>query len=872
MPEVKGLTIAIGAATGEFKAGLEDVKSQLGGLGSFAESAMGLLSNPIALATAAVVGIGTAAFQVGMEFDSAFDKIALRVGAMNPQLAGLQEDFSAVFAGVPDDADKVSTAISELSSRLGLAGPALQSLSTELLAASRLLGGDIKSDAAAFGQVVNEWKIDDKSAAMNTLFTAAASAGKTLADFGGQVALLGPSLQTMGLNLDQSIALVAELERTGQPATRVVKELAASEDHGREIIEKMLPQLNAAVATYKEYPKAIEGAAEATDDFGEKWDTFKKQFMEAIEPVGTFFVNLAGWIIDAENWVGSLSQKAADLGEPFREWLGLSDETKKSTDENEKAVSKFGETVKTNVIPPTVNMTDELKKKKIADEAAKKAAEEHEKQLKAQAEEMKKASEEAHQLAASFGDLITQNAIAEAEAKALAGQAGELATAFASVKQPVINLDLAGRGATQAMTELNAVMALIPPVLSTVDAGTVATAAAFASLQSKSKTELETMKTTAETNFNLITASGEATPQQINEAWINMLTARQTALAADGIALPAAEKATLDKLLEEQKTFKEGSTGETGTFTQWGEDVKGILNGLGSDMFQGMFAGEFSLETVKSALGTIRDSFADAFSKPIMNLLTGPDGFVTKGLKVITDELNNIIGKLTGSGGVKEGLEKTFGGTSPSIPGAGGKTPGIPGGATTTASDAAGSTASDVGGAASKLNVASFVMDAVALGVDIFQSFQFAAMNKSLDIIVKHTLQMVNILGGENQDSGISKKLADIQEGVWFGPGVKAVEDFRNKWFDFGLPIFRALETQGAYIQPTLDHFGSEYFGSWGPKFDAIERNTAATAMAVRELQGVQASQGTQINVLQTAIERNTGGLATTIARIPRAR
>jgi hypothetical protein len=150
---------------------------------------------------------------------------------------------------------------------------------------------------------------------------------------------------------------------------------------------------------------------------------------------------------------------------------------------------------------------------------------------------------------------------------------------------------------------------------------------------------------------------------------------------------------------------------------------------------------------------------------------------------------------------------------------------------------------------------------------------QRAKMNDRLFQIATSTDKTVRILGGENQDSGISKKLADIQEGVWFGPGVKATEDFRNKWWDFGLPVFQALQVQGAFVQPTLDHFGSEYLSQWGPKFDAIERNTAATEKAVRDLQGKTANNSLAIDQIKTAIQLNTGGLRKTIREaVPKTR
>jgi hypothetical protein len=230
--------------------------------------------------------------------------------------------------------------------------------------------------------------------------------------------------------------------------------------------------------------------------------------------------------------------------------------------------------------------------------------------------------------------------------------------------------------------------------------------------------------------------------------------------------------------------------------------------------------------------------------------------------------LDGLINKITG--GVGGALGNVFGGSIPGVGGGSGgpSVPGIPGVGSGAGGVAGAGGAVAGAGATAVIGAVTGVISAVS---DVIGNFQMMAMNKSLDILVKHTLQMVNILGGDSQDSGISLKLKMIEDGIWYGPLVKATEDFRNKWFDFGLPVFRALEAQGAFVQPTLNDISMH--GVWQlERLDAIAGNTERTAIAVEQLRGVQASQGLQVEQLQTAVERNEGGITTTLSRFVRSR
>ena len=68
---------------------------------------------------AAAVGAGAALYDIGGQFDDAYDTIRVGTGKTGKALKGLEGDFKAVVKTVPTDFGSASTAISQLNSRLG---------------------------------------------------------------------------------------------------------------------------------------------------------------------------------------------------------------------------------------------------------------------------------------------------------------------------------------------------------------------------------------------------------------------------------------------------------------------------------------------------------------------------------------------------------------------------------------------------------------------------------------------------------------------------------------------------------------------------------------------------------------------------------
>jgi TP901 family phage tail tape measure protein len=171
----------------------------------------------IGIAATAMVALGKAAFDMGAEFDDAFDSIAIKSGATGEALQQLQMDFEAVVQNVPTSFENAATAIGLLSARTGQTGEDLQKLAEQMLNLSRLTGTDVAENVRNVTRVFGDWGIatDDQSLAMDKLFKAAQMSGSSVSDLSQKIVQFGAPLRQLGIGFDEAVAMMAKFEKEG---------------------------------------------------------------------------------------------------------------------------------------------------------------------------------------------------------------------------------------------------------------------------------------------------------------------------------------------------------------------------------------------------------------------------------------------------------------------------------------------------------------------------------------------------------------------------------------------------------------------------------------------------------------------------------
>lgn len=353
----------------------------------------------IATVTAGIVGIGTAAFAAGMEYDGAMDGIRVSTGKTGDELDALGDDFKTVFTSIPTEAGPAAEVISELNRRLGLTGGALVDLSMPLLDMTRMLGGDAKTNAELFTRVMGDWGVsnDDAAETLDKMFVASQQTGVGVEGLMGKVVAFGSPLRLMGFSLDESIAMFAKWEKEGVNAELVMgslriaagkfardnvplqeglqntiakiqgmdnasealalgmevfgaragPDMVAAIREGRFSIDELMQSMEGAAG-------AIGNAAMATEDFPEKLQVLKNTATVALAPLGLAFMdivttvveklspaltNLAPVIETVSEIIGAIINTLVTGEEPLGDWSTLW----------EKLAGIFGEDVATAI-------------------------------------------------------------------------------------------------------------------------------------------------------------------------------------------------------------------------------------------------------------------------------------------------------------------------------------------------------------------------------------------------------------------------------------------------------------------------------------------------------------------------------------------
>lgn len=245
-PLEAGLTSVFSLLGGKFgKAGEiagakldEGIAGQVGGssklLGTLMKgvSAAGPWGIAIGAGVAAAAGVTTALYKVGTTFDNTYRTIQRNTGATGSDLKALEQSFRTVASGSAASFGQVVTAISEVQRYTGPTGAALNGLSSQFLTLSRITKTEVAGNVENGVHALEQWNIKTAQAkpAMDALFVGSQKSGVGFSELASEVTRFSPVMHTLGLNFNQSVAMLASFGKTGTSTQRIMMglQMAAS--------------------------------------------------------------------------------------------------------------------------------------------------------------------------------------------------------------------------------------------------------------------------------------------------------------------------------------------------------------------------------------------------------------------------------------------------------------------------------------------------------------------------------------------------------------------------------------------------------------------------------------------------------------------
>ena len=329
------LRVTIGVNTTEVEKALKELSKNISDFGkkltSFGKNFSVSVSAPLA-------AWGAASVAASAKIKDALNDVAVGTGATGEALAGLKADFRAIAGQVPDDMSLSAKAIADLNTMLGVSGVELQEMAKVFLNVSRITKSDLGANISTVTKLMNNWGIATSRATemLDKLLVASQNTGVSIDSIARGVTSSGAALRTMGVSVEESMALVGQLDKAGLDAQRIigslqramgsfaksgVKDFAStfrglldsikSESIGKAIdtassvfgrlagpalasaIREGRLEVNALTGAILEAVGAEKTFTAETEDFSSKWGRITNQMTLALEPLGTRILKIA---------------------------------------------------------------------------------------------------------------------------------------------------------------------------------------------------------------------------------------------------------------------------------------------------------------------------------------------------------------------------------------------------------------------------------------------------------------------------------------------------------------------------------------------------------------------------------------------------
>ncbi|HEY3378537.1 MAG TPA: phage tail tape measure protein [Armatimonadota bacterium] len=293
-----------------------------GGFLSFAS----VVTDKLHLVEMSWAGVAAAAMKAAGDMGSANRTIQFHTGETGAKLGDLKSDFRTLAKDSVEGLDTIASAMDILHQRSGLVGETLREVTDTALEAGRQMGeeGNLLADYGS--KVGNAWEISGAGMrrVFEMFFVASQRSGAGMSGLMGAVQANTPALQEMGYSLQESVALIANLEKHGASAEPVLVSLKMALNNLSELgVADAGGALKHIIEQIKSAPDALSKISIAKPIFGAR---MAAPVVRAIEIGGFNTTEMQAYL--------ATSDQAIAKGKAIR---GLGDELKRSG--NQIAVS-----------------------------------------------------------------------------------------------------------------------------------------------------------------------------------------------------------------------------------------------------------------------------------------------------------------------------------------------------------------------------------------------------------------------------------------------------------------------------------------------------------------------------------------------------
>lgn len=255
-------------AAGGLGTAMQDAGSKISAAGDKMQAA-GKALMPLSAAAAAV---GAAAVKSAMDIDEGYDIIIQKTGATGDRFEKLKESFDKTFGDMPVTAEQAGTAIGEVSTRFELTGDQLEYVSQQFLKYAEINKTDVASSVGAVDKIMEKFGMDsaDTEKVLSLFTHAAQTSGVSVNTLEQALQQNGATFKEMGLDVQESVTLLAEFERTGIDTSTALAGLKKAQQNAAKEGKNLKDALTETITKIENAKDSTEASQIAMELFGKK--------------------------------------------------------------------------------------------------------------------------------------------------------------------------------------------------------------------------------------------------------------------------------------------------------------------------------------------------------------------------------------------------------------------------------------------------------------------------------------------------------------------------------------------------------------------------------------------------------------------------
>ena len=265
--------------------------------------------------TAPIVAAGGAALAAFNEVDKGYDIVIKKTGAAGDAAQEMYDIVDELATSIPTDFETAGEAVGEVNTRFGLTGKSLQKLSAQFIKFAKLNDTDVSTSIDEVQKALSAFGLgaEDAEGLLDQLTATGQATGVSVDTLTSGLIQNGTAFQELGLDINQSVALMGELEKSGANGETVMqglrKALKSAAKDGKPLNEALTDLQD----TIENGTDDMDGLTAAYELFGKSGD----QIYGAVKNGSLDFRNLGESASDA---AGSVSDTFEETLSPMDEW------------------------------------------------------------------------------------------------------------------------------------------------------------------------------------------------------------------------------------------------------------------------------------------------------------------------------------------------------------------------------------------------------------------------------------------------------------------------------------------------------------------------------------------------------------------------